>query len=142
VWRGLSTFRWQCSLRTWAYVVARNESSRYARGERRRQARRANASRLDDAIAVVRTETRSVLRSGKLDKLRALRDELPVDDRMLLILRVDRELSWEVIARTLMDELEEPGEDDIRRESARLRKRFQLVRQRLTKRARAEGLLS
>ncbi len=144
VWRGLAGFRWQCSVRTWVYVVARNESSRYLRGARQRQDRRASTSRLDEVIAVVRTETRSALRSSKFDKLRALRDELPVEDRMLLILRVDRDLAWDDIARTLQttDGEEEHGGDELRRESARLRKRFQLIRQRLAKRARAEGLLS
>jgi RNA polymerase sigma-70 factor (ECF subfamily) len=145
VWRGLSRFRWECSVRTWIYVVARNESSRYLRGARRRQARRASTSGLDDAIAVVRTRTRTELRSGNIQKLQALRDELPVEDRMLLILRVDRELSWEVIARTLLetdDDQVAPDDQTLRRESARLRKRFQLIRQRLSKRARAEGLLS
>lgn len=145
MWRGLPGFRWQCSVRTWVYVLARNESSRYLRGARRRQARRATTSRLDEAVAVVRTETRSALRSNKLDRLRALRDELPLEDRMLLILRVDRELAWEDIARTLLEndrEQETLSETVLRRESARLRKRFQLIRQRLAKRARAEGLLS
>jgi RNA polymerase sigma-70 factor (ECF subfamily) len=144
IWRGLSGFRWQCSLRTWIYVVARNESSRYMRGARRHLDRRANTSRLEDAIALVRTETRSELRSNKLDKFRALRDELSVEDRTLLIMRVDRDLAWEDIARALLSMAPdaEPIDDEaLRRESARLRKRFQLVRQRLAKRALAEGLL-
>jgi RNA polymerase sigma-70 factor (ECF subfamily) len=145
IWRGLPGFRGQCSVRTWIYVVARNESSRYLRGAHQRRARRATTSRLDEVIAVVRTETRSALRSSKLDRLRTLRDELPIDDRMLLILRLDRDLAWEDIARTLLatdGDQESPADDVLRRESGRIRKRFQLIRQRLAKRARAEGLLS
>lgn len=144
IWRGLPGFRWQCSLRTWIYVVARNESSRHARGARRHLNRRANTSRLQDAIALVRTETRSELRSSKLDKFRALRAELSVEDRTLLIMRVDRDLAWEDIARALLStapEAEPINDESLRRESARLRKRFQLIRQRLAKRALAEGLL-
>jgi RNA polymerase sigma-70 factor, ECF subfamily len=145
LWRGLPAFRWQCSVRTWIYVIARNESSRYLRGARRRQLGRVSTSRLDEVIAAVRTATRSALQSTKLDRLRALRDELPVEDRMLLILRVDRDFNWEDIARTLLDQNRDhdpPSDEALRRESARLRKRFQLIRQRLAARARDEGILT
>lgn len=140
MWRGLASFRWQCSLRTWIYVIARNEAARFARGAKRRNAGRTSPSQLEDVAAAVRTATRSALQSQKRDKFRALRDELPPDDRMLLILRVDRDLAWEDVARTFMADDGEPDPDDLRRETARLRKRFQLVKQRLAVRAREEGL--
>lgn len=142
VWRSLPGFRWQSSLRTWFYVIARNEIARFIERRRRRDAGRVTASELEDVIARVRTETRSALRSEKRNKLEALRDELPVDDRTLLILRVDRDLSWEEIARAFLPDAESCTEEQIKREAARLRKRFQLVKQRLTERAREEGLLS
>jgi len=28
LWRGLPTFRWECSLRSWSYIIARREASR------------------------------------------------------------------------------------------------------------------
>jgi RNA polymerase sigma-70 factor, ECF subfamily len=142
VWLSLATFRWQCTLRTWVYVIARNEIARFVDGARRRNAGRVTPSELDQVIAVVRTETRSALRTEKRNKLRALRDELPVDDRTLLILRIDRDLQWEEIARTFLANPETCTEEEIRREAARCRKRFQLVKQRLAERARQEGLLS
>lgn len=138
MWRGLATFRWQCSLRTWIYVIARNEAARTARGTRRIQVGRVAPSQVE-LIAAVRTETRSRLKSEKLDRFRALRDELPADDRMLLILRIDRGLAWGEVARTFL-EADEPDAAELQRETVRLRKRFQLVKQRLATRAREEGL--
>jgi RNA polymerase sigma-70 factor (ECF subfamily) len=140
VWRSLASFRWQCTLRTWTYVVARNEIARFADGTRRHHAGRVTPSQLDEVVAMVRTETRSALRTEKRNKLKELRDELPVDDRALLVLRIDRELEWEEVARTFLPE--SCTEEEIKRESARLRKRFQLVKRRLADRARQEGLLS
>jgi RNA polymerase sigma-70 factor, ECF subfamily len=141
LWRSLATFKWRCSLRTWAYVIARNEVVRFLRGARRRNAGRATPSEIEGVVAAVRTETRSALRSEKRNKLMALRDELPADDRTLLILRIDRELPWEEIALTFLTDAENWSAEQIKRESARLRKRFQLVRSRLADRAREEGLL-
>lgn len=142
LWKSLPKFHWHCSLRTWFYVVARHEVSRFVRGARRRNAGRAASSALDDVVAAVRTETQSALRTEKRNKLNRLRSELPIEDRMLLVLRVDRRLEWDAIARTFLDDATESSPDPIKREAARLRKRFQLVKERLSKRAKEEGLLS
>jgi RNA polymerase sigma-70 factor (ECF subfamily) len=141
IWRSLAGFRWQSTLRTWVYVIARHEMLRFLRGARRHRVGRVTPSALEDVVAAVRTETLSALRTEKRSKLEALRDELPVDDRTLLILRVDRSLKWEDIARAFLPDPDRQTEEQLRREAARLRKRFQLVRQRLTDRAREEGLL-
>ncbi len=141
IWRALASFKWQCSLRTWVYVIARNELARFAKGTRRRNVGRVTSSALDDVVARVRTATNSALGTDKRDRLAALRDELPVDDRTLLILRVDRDLAWEDVARTFLDDGDAPTVEQIKRESARLRKRFQLVTERLSRRAREENLL-
>jgi RNA polymerase sigma-70 factor (ECF subfamily) len=141
VWRHLAEFRWQCSLRTWVYVIARNEASRYARGVRRRNEGWVTTGALEDVIAAARTATRSQMGTEQQHKLLALRDELPQDDRTLLILRVDRDLSWDEIAWTFLPEGPASPQEETKRESARLRKRFQLVRRRLAERAREEGLL-
>src|SRR5579884_1117027 len=88
LWRSIGSFRWQCALRTWVYCIARNEMLRYVEGVRRRNAGRVTPSALEDVVASVRTETLSALRTEKRDKLRQLRDELPHDDRTLVILRI------------------------------------------------------
>jgi RNA polymerase sigma-70 factor (ECF subfamily) len=138
LWKGLATFAWECSLRTWAYTVARRASHRTMRPARRAAARNTSESVLSQVVAKVRTETLTYLRTEKKTKIRALRETLPEADQMLLVLRVDRGLSWDEVARVLSDR--DLGEVAVEREVARLRKRFQLVKERLVTLAKKEGL--
>jgi RNA polymerase sigma-70 factor (ECF subfamily) len=80
-----------------------------------------------------------LLRTEAKSALARLRDELSPEDKMLLILRVDRGLAWDDLARVSLA-VENPHPSDLQRESARLRKRFQLVKARLRERAKATGL--
>jgi RNA polymerase sigma-70 factor (ECF subfamily) len=67
---------------------------------------------------------------------------LPQEDQELLMLRVDRDLPWDALAEVLRGDDEIPLTPDVRkREAARLRKRFQLIKDRLREMARREGLL-
>jgi RNA polymerase sigma-70 factor (ECF subfamily) len=62
---------------------------------------------------------------------------------MLLVLRVDRNLEWNDLARVLAegDDGTAPLADaDVTREAARLRKRFQLLKEKLREMAKREGL--
>lgn len=134
LWQSLEGFQWRCTLRTWAYVLARHEISRFRRGARRHVEGRVPISELQEVLVAVR-KTRSTL-AARRSALTRLRNELPVEDRTLLILRVDRNLSFEDIALAFADDPQALGDDDIKRESARLRKRFQLIKQRLVARVR------
>ena len=135
LWRSLARFQWRCTLRTWTYVIARHEISKFRRGVRRHVEGRVAISELAEILEAVR-KTRTTLAADRSRTLVRLRDELPIEDRTLLILRVDRSLSFDEIALAFADDLESFSEDDVKRESARLRKRFQLVKQRLMARAR------
>lgn len=141
LWRSLATFKWRCSLRTWVHVLARNESQRFRRGARRHVQGRVPISQLAEVIAAVRTETCSRQRSAQEQAVSRLRDELPDEDRELLVLRVDRELSWDDIALAFSEDPEHCSDEERKREAARLRKRFQILKKRLAERARDEGLL-
>ena len=143
LWRSLPTFAWGCSLRTWAYAVARNVTRMARRGAARRERRapRADSAALDDVAHAVRTATLSFLRTEKRTRLEALKDSLAPEDRELLVLRVDRALSWNDLARVLSDEEGALDDAGIAREAARLRKRFQLVKDRLRELARKQGLV-
>lgn len=136
LWKSLEGFEGRCSLRTWTYVLARREIARFRRGERRHVDGRVPLSEIKEVLeAVRRTRTTTVIdRERTLVKLR---DELPIEDRTLLILRVDRNLPWDDIALAFAEDPEAFAEDDRKREAARLRKRFQLVKQRLVERARS-----
>jgi RNA polymerase sigma-70 factor (ECF subfamily) len=141
LWKSLQSFEWRCSLRTWSHVIARHEIERFRRGARRHVQGRVPISQLAEVIAAVRTETRSAQRSARREAISRLRDELPEEDRALLVLRVDRELAWDEIALAFSEDPEHCSDEERKREAARLRKRFQILKKRLADRARAEGLL-
>ena len=144
VWRGLSRFAWESSVRTWAYAIARNVSRLRKRNAVRRGRRVMNASDafFQGVVHKVRTETIPFLRTEKKTRLQALRDALPEEDRVLLVLRVDRGLPWNDVARIVThdEDAVPPDEATIVQEAARLRKRFQLVKDRLRELAKREGL--
>jgi RNA polymerase sigma-70 factor (ECF subfamily) len=133
LWRGLPTFGGRSSIRTWAYVLARHASAKQRRRVRREVH---DSAALDAAVAHVRTETRELLRTPSRDRIARLREALTPEDRLLLVLRVDRDLEWLECARIMSDEGDDP--ETLARISARLRQRFQAVKDKLRKAA-AEG---
>ena len=93
-------------------------------------------------MAEVRTATLSALRTENRSALERLRDELPEEDRALLILRIDRQLEWREIAIVLTATSKRIEDAQVlTREAARLRKRFQLVVERLRALARERKLV-
>lgn len=141
--RGILGFSWDASLRTWAYTIARNAASNFVRGRKNRARHElaAESAELAAVEAKVRTETRPFLRTEVKDKLTAIRDALPQEDRMLLVLRVDKRMEWKDLARVMLGEEAEITESALARESARLRKRFQLVKEKLVEAGKREGLI-
>jgi RNA polymerase sigma-70 factor (ECF subfamily) len=145
LWRGIGTFAWESSLRTWAYAIARKASLKHRRDARRRAARFAllpDGSTISRMEQLVRTETLQHLRSEVRTRIMELRDSLDPEERELLMLRIDRELSWNELALVMQEEGEAPLEGEaLKRVAARLRKRFQGVKEKLRELARREGLL-
>lgn len=145
VWKGGPGFERRSSVRTWAYAIARRMSLRYRRDVGRHNARFrafADDSGLATIEAKVRTETLSFLRTERRDKLVALREALPTEDQELLILRIDRRMSWKDLVLVLAGEADRAlSVDEVKREAARLRKRFQLLKDRLRVEARRQGLI-
>jgi RNA polymerase sigma-70 factor, ECF subfamily len=143
LWRGLPSFERRASVRTWTYTLARHAAHRFWRRELKRADRQSPLdaeSLVSRAAAQVRSSTMPWLRSATRDRLTELRESLPVEDQMILILRVDKQLNWD----ELTDVLHEGAPLDTaarKREAARLRKRFQLIKDRLRDQARREGLL-
>ena len=155
IWRGLPGFRWESSFRTWAYRLARHAAF-HERERRRRDRQRAVSlsafEGFDAMVAEVRTATLTFLRTESRSQLARLRDELTEDERMLLTLRIDRGLTWPDLAaiweeRAAGDALAsgavDPGPpEEVGRAAARLRKRFQLLKSRIVRRARELGLVA
>ena len=134
LWRGLPGFRWESSLRTWAYRIAYHAAARFARDPYRQRGQRFEttmASRVADDV-----RRSSVLRQDlREQQLAALRAGLDPDERTLLILRLDRGLSWREVAEVLGAQGEEPPDEPT------LRKRFERIKDKLGKKAREAGLI-
>lgn len=132
VWEWLPAYRGG-SLRAAAYRIARHSASRFRREawrRRRERMRTTMASRM--AASIVSPESR--LASKPQDRLARLREALDPDERTLLILRLDRELSWSEVAEVL-------SEDGDPVDSAAVRKRFERVKEKLGKLAKEQGLI-
>jgi RNA polymerase sigma-70 factor (ECF subfamily) len=144
LWRGLPAFAWRSTARVWAYTLARHALSRQLKvvqRERRRRVPLSGAPGQSKVEKQVRTETLRVLKTEVRDRMAELRQRLTSDDQMLLLLRVNRSLDWRDIAQVMLGEGEPIEAVQLDRESARLRKRFQLIKQQLRKMAEEEGLL-
>jgi RNA polymerase sigma-70 factor, ECF subfamily len=144
LWRGLPGFEWRCSIRAWCYRLARNASSRYRRAPQNRRGRHVSlddASFLNEVVDRVRTSTQVHLRSEVKGEIQKLRDELTQEERDLLVLRVDRALSWRQVAYAMLPLDEKPDDERLRRLEASLRQRFVEIKNRLKQLAKERGLL-
>jgi len=142
--RGLPEFEWRASARTWSYVVARNAANKFAGERRQRHDTSLEGSAkhaVDEAATPIRTNTVPYLRTGVKDQYRVLREQLSTEDRTLLILRMDRDLSWRSVTTILSDAGESTAEADLFREEARLRKRLELIKNQLRRLAEQQGLI-
>jgi RNA polymerase sigma-70 factor, ECF subfamily len=139
LWVGLGRFEARCSMRTWLYALARHAAARFRRSPHRRPGRHVTPSELSDVVERVRTQTQRYLRTEVKNQFAAIRDSLDEDDRTLLVLRVDRSMSWDEIARVFS--ADDSTVEVLNREAARLRKQFQSVKSKIRARARKAGLL-
>ncbi len=135
VWKGLPRFRWESSLRSWLYSLARNALSQLRRDPRRRVDRNLPLSIAPEMAAVVRTVTLQIQRTEVKDEFRVLREQLDPEEHEILLLRLDRGLAWKDIARIL------GGTDNLESRAAGLRKRFERAKERLKKLAIEHGLI-
>jgi RNA polymerase sigma-70 factor (ECF subfamily) len=144
LWKGLPAFEWRCSIRTWAYRLARNAAFHQRKREKRGgpAVSLSNASRMSEMVERVRTETHAHLRTEVKTRFQQIREQLSAEDQTLLILRVDRNMSWRELAIVMLAEGEDDSEESIKREAARLRKRFQFAKDQLRALALEAGLIN
>jgi RNA polymerase sigma-70 factor (ECF subfamily) len=140
LWKGMRSFRWGCTLRTWVYALAHNASRRQFRGVARERGQVPISEAARNLAERIRTETRTWMRTQTKDWFAKIRESLPPDDQVLLVLRVDRELGWDELARVSLGDPEADGAA-VKRESMRLRKRFQLLKDQLRDMAARDGIL-
>lgn len=138
LWRSLPRFEGRSSMKTWFYTLARHAASRLRRSPQRRLAA---LSEITDVAERVRSRTSPHLRTEIKHGFAEIRAALDEADRTLLVLRVDRAMSWNDVARVMTNEGDDDSEDALARTAARLRKRFQSVKETIRERAVASGLI-
>jgi RNA polymerase sigma-70 factor (ECF subfamily) len=139
LWKGLPRFEGRSSMKTWFYTLARHAASRLRRSAHHQ--RFATISEISDVADRVRSRTRPHLKTEIKLGFAAIRAALDDEDRMLLVLRVDRGMSWNDVARVMSEENDDVSEAELSRSAARLRKRFQSVKETIRARAIAAGLV-
>jgi len=142
LWSGIGAFEWRCTIRTWLYVLARNAAARLMKSSHARIQRNmcdAADEQLAGVLDVERTRTQAYRRTDVKELIRELRKELAPEDQLLLVLRIDRGLSWQELAIAVNGDVALYGEQ-LKRESARLRQCFQRSKQELRKLAAERGL--
>jgi RNA polymerase sigma-70 factor (ECF subfamily) len=138
LWRGLPRFEGRASMKTWFYTLARHAASRLRRSSHHE--RFSTLSEITDVADRVRSRTSPHLKTEVKLGFAAIRAALDDEERMLLVLRVDRGMSWNDVARVMSDD-DAASEAEIARSAARLRKRFQSVKETIRERAIAAGLV-
>jgi RNA polymerase sigma-70 factor (ECF subfamily) len=128
LWEHLPRFRRECSFRTWSYVMARTALSELVARRRRQRAEVTLSGEAAEVAARVRSQTREYLRTEAKHRLAGVIARLDEEDRMLLLLRVQRRLSWAEVTRVLAGE-PAPSAALLSRRSAALRKRFERLKQ-------------
>jgi RNA polymerase sigma-70 factor, ECF subfamily len=137
IWRGLPSYRGEASVRTWAYRLARHAAFRLrVRDPRRREA---SLSEARTSQLVFRAATSNQRAESRRALYARLREELSDEERELLLLRVDRALAWEDIARIVDDGASAASSEAIAKRSAALRKKFERIKEHLRVRLREEA---
>lgn len=135
LWSAIEGFEGRSSIETWVYTVVRSSLANWLRAPRRR--REKLVAELEP-VDLRRSPTPQWRSTPVRDAARALREELTPGERELLILRVDRRMSWRMLAETEFGAVDEPT---LKRAEAALRKRFERLVEKLGKLARRAGLL-
>ena len=132
VWRGLPSFRGECSLRTWSLRLATNAAINVRNAAWNRRVRR---FRTGEASALANQRRSTSLRRVEQEArgFEALRGSLPLRDQLLLQLRLDNGLSWEEIAEVL-------SAADRPLVAGSVCKRFERLKDRLARMAHEQGL--
>jgi RNA polymerase sigma-70 factor (ECF subfamily) len=134
LWRGLPGFRRESAVRTWAFRLAWHAASRFARDPYRRRGRPMLSTEASKIAEEVRSTMSTYAPGGRADKLSRLRQSLDPEEQTLLILRVDKGMSWDEVSEVLRAE----GSDTT---PVALRKRFERLKEKLGRLAREQGLI-
>jgi len=141
LWSSLPQFAWRCSMRTWSYTLARNAAARYAAAQHRHVLQHARLRRSDLIPHFTASTLSSALDPSTRisDRFARLREQLDSEDQLLLVLRVDRGMSWRDLA-IAMKSNPRADHQTLEREAARLRKSFERIKTQLKHLGEVDGL--
>lgn len=131
LWRSLARFDGRCSTRTWCYMLARHAAI-YIRTLPHHQ-----REQLVSSIPSVQQAATEMFSNSLVEGVHQhevyleAKEALDPDDRTLLVLRIDRNLTWREIAVVLLGEA--ASEAELTKRSAALRKQFERVKAELAK---------
>jgi len=138
--KGLPSFRWESSFRTWAYRLARNACYQLVHSPAAREMP-VSSSGIPETPLRHRSDTRPWQRTSVKERFRALRESLEPEERMLLMLRVDQRLAWTEVARVMWDSDEPATSAALTRKATALRQHFQRIKTQLRQMAIEQGLI-
>jgi RNA polymerase sigma-70 factor (ECF subfamily) len=135
LWKGMRGFRGDCSAKTWAYKISWNAAMRYLGSPHRKRFRRLRTGEASAIAAEIVTTSASRSAVHSSDALRKLRELLTPEEQTLLILRLDRRLSWNEVGIVMSTEAQPV-------DGVMLRKRFARLKVKLGALARKHGILA
>lgn len=141
LWRGLPSFEWRSSLRTWLYAVARNCFLQLERKASRRPEQRLGTGTAQQLADEVLEGSRRMIEAERNSALSELRAQLDEEEQTLLILRIDRGLGWSEVAEVLYGPALETTEAEREKAEARLRKRLARIKAKVHELAVARGFV-
>jgi RNA polymerase sigma-70 factor (ECF subfamily) len=134
LWIGIPDYQHRNSFKAWAYTIAWHAALRIVQDPQRKRQRPLQTSEAEKLALEVRSQTAPHLLTENKEGLAELRQALDPLEQTLLILRIDRGLSWSEVAEVFASEGEDVSE-------ASLRKRFERIKVRVRELAVARGLL-
>jgi RNA polymerase sigma-70 factor (ECF subfamily) len=131
LWTGIGTYTRKTTFKAWAYTVAWHAALRVVQDPQRRRRTPLGEDQVNRLVEEVRSLTAPHLLTANKAHLTEMRASLEPSEQTLLILRLDRGLSWREIVEVLDDGSTE----------ASLRKRFERIKEHLRALATERGLL-
>lgn len=135
----LPRYRSECGVRTWTYIIMRTALNNYLRTPENDLARRERMSNLPEPEAREHDRTRPYLKTAIKRRTRELWKLLDEEDQTILVLVVDRTMTYEQVARVLLG----PDHDAeaVRKKVDVIKQRIRTAKRVLRKALESEGLI-
>lgn len=134
LWESLESFRGESTAYTWAYTLARRAIGQKLRRKGDRETRLKTDQKKQLAAKWTRTATAEWRKTESKDKFQEMVEDLDHDERTLVMLRIGEEMTWKEVAQVMHDGETPLAGSELSKESGRLRKKFQRVKNKLKRR--------